>query len=646
MASLEVASEAGSGDSAYLHTWSLALILFSLLLSVYFFSYSGLFTSDDEQHLAAGAQTFALTGQFGALPLYGNPRLQGNFYNVDPGLPFLGSLIYQWVALTSFGTVQAFYLLNPFVTALSAVFVFLIGQQSGYAPSLSLAAALLYGLGSMAWPYAGTFFRDPLASLFVIIAWYFYESALSPARSPRARLTLGGLALASLLGGILSKNIVIPLVPVLAFVALLRLGWGRAQWAGVAALLLLGLIFFLRPVGSSQFRSSAAYFVWLQQWLTAIPHNSFWAAFWGALLSPGKGLVFFAPFAFLVPFGWLVAWRTHWPRLLAPSLWLLILVAAQAFFYDYRWTNPQWGARFLLPALPALAVAALPALHWFHARAPRAAWAVFAAFLGLGLFSQLPGVLIAPPAYTAILLKTQPNVIYNLAVWDPYYSAILGHWRLLLSGTPWALALVRNFAVNRLGVIIVVTGLSLGAGLALYFLRLGPGRWRLGPAVLALGLSLLAPISMLSAYQQDPAYSGNRLEYTEAVNALNEFPGPNDLVAIRGYLSPLWYAYFNFGRPLRPWVGLPLFSAAANDAPPGDPFYLPPLDAALADQTLLGNAGQTNQHLWFADDGSTPVGAEGLDVEAWLQGRYHLEQRLTTSTARPLQILEFSLSPN
>jgi hypothetical protein len=72
------------------------------------------------------------------------------------------------------------------------------------------------------------------------------------------------------------------------------------------------------------------------------------------------------------------------------------------------------------------------------------------------------------------------------------------------------------------------------------------------------------------------------------------------------------------------------------------------LDADQADQALLGNAAQTYQHLWFADDGSTPAGTEGLDVEAWLMGRYQFEHRYTFSTNGPLRVIEFNLtvSPN
>ena len=56
--------------------------IFTLIFTMYMLSYSGTFTSDDEQHLASGAQTFAIEQRLSAMQVYGNPRLKGSFHEV------------------------------------------------------------------------------------------------------------------------------------------------------------------------------------------------------------------------------------------------------------------------------------------------------------------------------------------------------------------------------------------------------------------------------------------------------------------------------------------------------------------------------------------------------------------------------------
>jgi hypothetical protein len=602
------------------HSAAAAAALFSLLLSVYLLCYSGTFSADDEQHLAAAAQTLALTGRLDALPVLGNPRLQGHYYDVDPALPAIGALVYKLAAGTPFGAVQALYFINPIVTALTAVVIFHIGLGWGYSPGLSAAAALLYGLGSMAWPYAGTFFRDPLAALGAALGWLGMERALA-AGGWRGRLAWGAAALGGLALGSLAKNIIIPLAPLLALSAGLRGGRGRAGWALGGGLMAAAGLLLLRPETPYLFRSSAAYWPWLARWLTAIPHDGFLTALAGALLSPGKGLLVFAPFCCLAALSALLNGRATLGRWLPAWAWLLTLAGAQAFFYDSHWTNPQWGPRFLLPGLPMLAAACLPALDWLWARSGRLAGAAWGLALAAGLATQLPGVLIAPPAYSAIVLALDPRAYFGRAIWDPGYSAVAGHWRLLLGGAAWAPALARNLTVQPAGVLALGLAWALGLAAALGLLRralngIGPGGLPAG--LLASALVLAGPPAALAVFRGDPAYGGDRPDLLAAVAALNARAGPEATVAVRGYLDPLWYCYFNFGRPGRPWAGLPLYSGPANDAPPGDPFHLPALDAQAADAAFFSGRGP----YWLAVDAGSPVGTEGFDLETWLRARY------------------------
>ena len=70
--------------------------------------------------------------------------------------------------------------------------------------------------------YAKTFFRDPLAMMFVAGALLCFELVLVTGRSAQSRLLFLVLLVFMLIGGVLAKNIVILIIPVLVLAALTR----------------------------------------------------------------------------------------------------------------------------------------------------------------------------------------------------------------------------------------------------------------------------------------------------------------------------------------------------------------------------------------------------------------------------------------
>jgi len=76
-----------------------------------------------------------------------------------------------------------------------------------------------------------------------------------------------------------------------------------------------------------------------------------WEGLWGLLVSPGKGLVFFAPLALLGAYGWLrsPSRRVSWVVL---GLSLSFLLVSSAW---WAWHGGEcWGPRLLVPVLPVL----------------------------------------------------------------------------------------------------------------------------------------------------------------------------------------------------------------------------------------------------------------------------------------------------
>ncbi len=628
--------------------------IFTLLFTLYMLSYGGTFTSEDEIHLTSGAQTFAIEQRLSAMQVYGNPRLKGGFHEVDPALSVFGSFVYNLISKTNYGSIQTLFFLTSFWTAITGVLVLVIGVRLGYSLPLASFASLCFGIGTFAWPYAKTFFRDPLAMMFVAGALLCFELVLVVGRSARSRLLFLVLLVVMLTGGVLAKNIVIPIIPILVLAAITRSLVRADTSSSSRKIIITGAFIFLvicvfllaRPTTIGTYRSSRDYFFWLIEWLRVIPHDGFFSAVAGALISPGKGIVFYAPMVLLVLASWVVAWRTAWQELLAPTAIFFALVLAQAYFYDYRWTNSQWGTRYLLPSLPGLAIATLPAAAWLQKHFQSGAKLVLGSVLGIGVLTQLPGVLIAPTAYSAIVLQLDRRAFFDIAIWDTYYSAIAGHWRLVFSGQPWSLAWVRNFSTNSGDVVLLCLALTGCLVISVVTLKLSseaiPSIKRIVIAVtLATSMAIFVPVMMLNMYQRDPAYLGDQTAITDAVNFLNANANESDLITVRGYLSDFWYAYLNFGRPRGMWVGLPIFDSIANDTLPGDPFYLPGIDADVADKSLFENSS-SYKRIWFVSDDSILRGTEGFDVEDWLNERYYFIQAKQFEGTKRVRVLLFS----
>ncbi|HEX2033116.1 MAG TPA: hypothetical protein VHS99_02940, partial [Chloroflexota bacterium] len=70
--------------------------------------------------------------------------------------------------------------LNAFTTAATAVLVYALAVRLGYGTTTSAVAALGYGVGTMAWPYAKLDFSEPASTAFVLLALWAYYRAFGP----------------------------------------------------------------------------------------------------------------------------------------------------------------------------------------------------------------------------------------------------------------------------------------------------------------------------------------------------------------------------------------------------------------------------------------------------------------------------------
>lgn len=556
---------------------TLAMWVGVALLAAYLLTFNALPVSDDEQLFIVLAQTLAERGQFTAEPLYGNARIAGSSLSVEPLLPLLGAVVYRLLPLLPTGNVTGLMLINLYLGALTGGLLTWLARRLSAPPSAAALLGLSYGLGTLAWPYALTFYRDPTAAFFVTLALVGLAETFTPPRRTRLgpALTLLGLTAAALtkLSALL---IVPPLVLVYALHAVRQPPHRRPLLAVVLGLpLAIALVYFSFGALTGQYRFTPAY---LRDLLTLLDlRPTVFRNLIAALLSPGKGLLLYSPAVLLTLAAPLTpTFRQRYLLWVAALSHLLLTLTLQILLYPDVWWTVSWGTRFLLPVLPGLLLAALPTFNWLATR-PRLALTTL-------ILTTLPpalGALIPWQVYNYVLFfpdRFTPPGALPVGLTDPAQSQFAAHLTALVSvfQGQGALAVLwtrldrlpATVLLILIAAIILTTALGLTRGLP-------------RPATLTtLTLALLLPLFTARALRADPAFYADRPELQAAIAALNARPAA-DLRLIPSYLSPPWQAMLNASRGSAVWVSLP----------PNPTAKMTPATRALLSRIYLSGSG-------------------------------------------------------
>lgn len=343
-----------------------------LLWGVYLLTASGHYYAIDE------VQMYALTealGTRGTFVLYDPGPGQAPVYSkYGPGqsiaalpLYWLGTLASQGVPPEGRAWLRGAitFWFNPLVTALTAALLYHAGRRvAGHGPAL--AAALIFGLGTMAWPYTQTFFAEPFQALLwlgaVVVIWR--PGGAPP--SARAYLMSGLLA-----GFAPAVKIQAGIgLPIIGFFALwsayrarrfwpLALAWGLGAALPLAALALYHTALFGSPLRTGYGDEGRSGFI-----------TPFWEGFSGQLWGLHRGLIWSNPLMLLALPGLAALWRRdRWIALACAAL-----SGAQVVFHAswHAWDGGgAWGPRFLTPILPLLC---LPLAALWSAPRSRTRW--------------------------------------------------------------------------------------------------------------------------------------------------------------------------------------------------------------------------------------------------------------------------------
>ena len=379
----------------------IALWLFAAFQFLYLLTSTGRVRTPDEYNTFYTTESLALRGST-AVPqavqlhnFYGRYDLRGQPRAAYP--PGQALLCTPWYALGQYfvarlpgvpsedtDLVVAFSscLSSATFSALTVTFFFLLLAGMGIAPSASLLAAGMVGLGTPIFAYSGWLFSEPLsAAIFTGAALLLFGCGRDPI--PRGRASIAGLLLG--LGTTVRPTNVLAIA---VFAAAVLVRDGRPAFRTAFVLIATSAIGVLALLAHNTFLFGGPFeFGYPATAEGAKRLNTFdtplWKGLYGFLLSPGKSVFVFAPPVILALAGLRRLWKLERGvatlAIFFPTLYLL--------FYA-RYT--QWeggycvGPRYLIPSIVLLCLALGPVLMESSASKTRIA----VLLLVLGAFVQ------------------------------------------------------------------------------------------------------------------------------------------------------------------------------------------------------------------------------------------------------------------
>ena len=247
--------------------------------------------------------------------------------------------------------------LSVFVCAGCVIVFFAIGRLLTGSSRAAGYAAALFAFASLLLPYAGDFFSEPPAMLFVLIALHaLVSNEVRPATARRAceRLAIAGLALGAAITMHITAILFVPFFGIYALWAHRDASRSFAGLAASAAAFGAGIALALGALGYHNFMRFGSV---LETGRTADPAMVYatftnpWISLSGMIFSSGKGLLWYCPLAIFSILWWRPFHRRH--RALS---WMII--TATLFRMLFIATRSDWhggfslGPRLLLLAVP------------------------------------------------------------------------------------------------------------------------------------------------------------------------------------------------------------------------------------------------------------------------------------------------------
>jgi hypothetical protein len=630
------------------------LSIFTILIAIYSLTYSGTFVTDDEHILSARTISFAFDDHINNSRVIGNTRvyalsqLPPEALNIEPGQMILGSVLAHLGNVLHVGIIQTLFMMNIWLSALSAVVLFGILLFMGYSHSTAITLSLFYGLGTIIWPYTRTYFRDPLAMVCLLCAWLFMEliskkDSQTPGKLKSILLWAGVFLF--LVAGILSKNTVIIALPIFFIKIFIHLRnqtvttlhgnkriWYQL-WIPIGILISIVLIWLLGFQSEKLLgRFSVNYYTYLFRFFTSNSHPAMLDAIIGSLFSPGKSIFLYSPLILLSFIGLFSHWKYAWPG----WLYLVFLIIGQALFYDSDWAGMvNWGLRFTLPAIPLLVIGAAGI---FDACLKSIPGKITLLILAVGsVIVQLAGVLSPVEKYYAEMANVTPAVPNSSLLWNLHFTNLAWSIQWLFSGG------VTNIAAGRMPgpSIWIVVGLVILVLLSLINFRITKKWISIVSGCLCIGLT----IGILYAYRDDPAWFRSRGDLSSAQSTVARQYQKGDIVLVKSYGSPAWSYWMNWSDPHIPFTSLPYIfpnpTAIAKYQQTNNPAdALDPITLDIMDEAVMNG-----RRIWLVIPSDSPGSDLNLEQDWFSQHSSRSQHWIFKRDSQTTRLNLFSIDP-
>ncbi|MCX7017442.1 MAG: hypothetical protein NTY46_00300 [Candidatus Sumerlaeota bacterium] len=243
------------------------------------------------------------------------------------------------------------------------------------AARIAALAVIAYGAGTMAWPHARTFFSEPLAAFFVLLAFHWLNRAFTPsATAPRTRPGLvfaSGAAFALALAARLDSLFVLPALALFFALRYVEIRTGDLRTALDAPLRKTAVCLMTPPLriiaAALLFALPLVIFFVFQLIMNYLMYGAFLssayadqpegiqfttpllAGLYGFLFSAGKSALLFSPVIVLGLLGFKRFWRRD-PALAVSSVAAILLIVLPHSMWQ-NWSGGWcWGPRHIFMA--------------------------------------------------------------------------------------------------------------------------------------------------------------------------------------------------------------------------------------------------------------------------------------------------------
>ena len=547
-----------------------AIYVFSLTFVFYVAFFSGVPQTSDEDLYLSAARNIVDAARLDAPEVYGSLWLQGDYHGVEPAHPVLASFWFRFINVVfPDGRLQSLYLLPILYTSLAAGLLVILAVQLNYSLETGVAAGVLFGLSTIAWPYAKTFYRETLAVALIPLVWVIFEETLRNRRIWVKGL-LAGVSLLLLTLILLTKVMLISFV--LSFIIMLIIRTNIIDKRNVRSifvfasviLAIAGLVFlamFKIQVDKEVFYRFTTVFIKdaIGRYLF-IDHKYFWEAIIAPLISPWKGFFIYSPICFMAFPSFYKLYKKKQTYIIIVALVTLVgLLATQALAYDREWWTTSWSVRYLLPCIPLFVIAGLPWLEEAIKKPCSPHGVGLIILFGIGMFIQLGAVIINPSEYNWKLFE-KADVFSTEVVWSFSNAPILGQWSQFLHGVKPDLAIWRSFENENAAYFFLSTVMLFLAWLIFYVwtdLNKEQNLDSYNRIILSLGCIVFALAAFVLFYHKDAYYHSQSAQIKSMCNELKDQVNADDIVLIKPYRSKTWFYFMNSDCIKYPWYSLP-----------------------------------------------------------------------------------------